>query len=321
MSGVLVTGGTGFVGRHLVPALRAQGTTVTVLASRSTVPRHEGVDFYDIDIRHTAAVRALVRDISPDFIYHLAGVSAIGTAAANPELTYEVNVLGAYNIFEAAMNQAGPVRVLNVSTSQVYAPSAGVLNEQSPVAPSGPYASSKAMAEMLAAQYRKRTSGGIITVRPFNHTGPGQSADFVLSSIARQFAEIEAGQRRPELALGNIQVRRDFTDVRDVVRAYSALMAKGRISQVYNVGSGVATSIKDAVAVFERLTGIEVAINVDPGRLRSSDVPEIRGDASKITRETGWTPQIDFETTLNDLLNFWRSECRSSKIQLDASCA
>jgi GDP-4-dehydro-6-deoxy-D-mannose reductase len=293
---------------------------VTVLASRSAPPSDGGVEFYDIDVRDAAAVRALIHDTSPDFIYHLAGISSIGTAKANPELTYEVNVLGAYNVFEAAMNQAAPVRILNVSTSQVYAPSASPLKEESPTNPFGPYASSKAIAEALACHHCPQSSVGIITARAFNHTGPGQPADFVLSSIAKQFAEIESGSRSPTLTLGNIHVKRDFTDVRDVVRAYVSLLHHGTPWRIYNVCSGVAISVEEVVMIFQRLTGIEVSIEIDPDRLRSNDVPEICGNCGKLRCETGWTPQIELSKTLEDMLRFWRSKCLGSiEKSMDAS--
>jgi GDP-4-dehydro-6-deoxy-D-mannose reductase len=321
MSRVLVTGGTGFVGSYLVPYLQSNGDDVTVLASRSNPSMNSSTHYYDVDVRHTAAVRAVVRDSAPDFIYHLAAISTLAMAATNPELTYEVNVLGAYNIFEAAMNQSSPVRVLNISSSQVYAPSASRLNEDAPVVPAGPYASSKAMTEVLAKQYRERSGGGIITARPFNHTGPGQSEDFVLSSIAKQFAEIEIGRRKPTLSLGNIQVKRDFTDVRDVVRAYKAVVIGGTLGEVYNVCSGIAISIEEILEIFQRIANVKVSVEVDPNRVRENDVPTISGDASKIARNTGWHPTIELPETLMDLLNYWRSRFTSTETTLDEFCA
>lgn len=320
MSRVLVTGGTGFVGSYLVPYLQSGGDDVTVLASRSNPTINSSVHYCEVDIRHTAGVRAVVRDTAPDFIYHLAAISTIGTAAANPELTYEVNVLGAYNVFEAAMNQSSPVRVLNISSSQVYASAAKPLKEDDLVVPSGPYASSKAMAEVLATQYSEPAGGGIITVRPFNHTGPGQSEDFVLSAIAKQFAEIEISRRKPTLSLGNIQVQRDFTDVRDVVRAYKAVVAGGTLGEVYNVCSGIAISIEEILELFQQIAGVEVSVEVDPNRVRENDVPTISGDVSKIARDVGWRPQIELPKTLTDLLNHWRLRFAGTEKTLNAFC-
>jgi GDP-4-dehydro-6-deoxy-D-mannose reductase len=196
-------------------------------------------------------------------------------------------------------------RILNVSTSQVYASSNTILTEGSPVNPENPYAASKAMAELLRVQYRKCSRGGIITARSFNHTGPGQTPSFVLPSIAKQFAEIGAGLRPPRLAVGNIEVKRDFTDVRDVVAGYFALLEKGRSNEVYNVCSGSAVRLADVIRKFEALCGIAIQIETDPGRLRSNEVAQILGDATKIRRETGWSPQIPLEKMLRDLMDYW----------------
>jgi GDP-4-dehydro-6-deoxy-D-mannose reductase len=219
---VLITGGTGFVGTHLIRLLKSNASRIAVIASgdgESRQERETGVEFYDLDIRRADELRSVVRGISPTQIYHLAGISAIDVSWNNPRLTFEVTVLGAYNLFEAAMVLPSTPRILNVSTSQVYAASDEILTETSPVRPSNPYAASKAMVELLLVQYRKCMGSGIITARSFNHTGPGQSPNLVLPSIAKQFAQIEAGLRPPGLTAGNVEVKRDFTDVRDVVLA------------------------------------------------------------------------------------------------------
>jgi GDP-4-dehydro-6-deoxy-D-mannose reductase len=266
------------------------------------------VDYYELDIRRADEVRSVVRKISPTHIYHLAGISAVGVSWSNPRLTFEVNVLGASNLFEAAMSLPLLPRILNVSTAQVYASSDKILTESSPVNPENPYAASKAMAELLRVQYRKCSGGGIITARPFNHTGPGQTPNFVLPSIAKQFAEMEAGIRPRRLTAGNVEVKRDFTDVRDVVPAYFALLDRGRADEVYNVCSGSAVRLADVIRNFEELSGIAIQIETDPGRLRSNEVPQIIGDSTKLRTETGWNPQISWEKTLQDLLDYWREK-------------
>jgi GDP-4-dehydro-6-deoxy-D-mannose reductase len=159
-------------------------------------------------------------------------------------------------------------------------------------------------------QYRKSAGGGIITARSFNHTGPGQLPNFVLPSMAKQFAEMEAGLRPPKLTVGNIEVMRDFTDVRDVVAAYFALLEKGRTGEVYNVCSGSAVRLSDVIAKFEAISGMAIQIDVDPQRLRSNEIPAVFGDATKIRTETGWNPEIPLETTLRDLLNYWREKIK-----------
>jgi GDP-4-dehydro-6-deoxy-D-mannose reductase len=304
---VLITGGTGFVGTHLIRFLKSHGSNIAVIASGDGTSWQEPeVDYYVVDIRRAADVRSVVHNVSPTLVYHLAGISAVDVSWDNPRLTFEVNVTGAYNLFEAAMSLPSLPRILNVSTSQVYAASDMTLSETSLVSPDNPYAASKAMAEMLRVQYRKCIGGGIVTARSFNHTGPGQTPNFVLPSIAKQFAEMEAGLRPRRLTAGNLEVTRDFSDVRDVVLAYSALLEKGRIDEVYNVCSGSAVRLADIIRKFEAISGIAVEIETDPARLRCNEVSRILGDSTKIRTETGWSPQIPLEKTIRDLLDYWR---------------
>jgi GDP-4-dehydro-6-deoxy-D-mannose reductase len=168
------------------------------------------------------------------------------------------------------------------------------------------------MAEFLLVQYRKCILGGIVTARSFNHTGPGQPTNFVLPSIAKQFAEIEAGLRPPRLTVGDIAVKRDFTDVRDVVQAYIALLQKGRAGEVYNVCSGRAVRLADLVGKFQAICGKTVEIEIDLARVRSNEVAEIVGDSSKIRNETGWSPRIPLEKTVRDLLDYWREKIKDA---------
>jgi len=311
---ILITGGTGFVGTHLIQFLRTKTSKIFVLTSRSKAsPPDTEVEYYPLDLRRRDEVNSVVRHVSPDQIYHLAGISAVDISWSNPRLTFEINVLGTYNLFEAAMNLPSPPRVLNVSTSQVYDRSGGILTENSPVNPNNPYAASKAMAELLLVTYRNCTTGGIITSRSFNHSGPGQQPTFVMSSMAKQFAEIEAGLRPPRLSVGNIQVKRDFTDVRDVVRAYIALLAKGRTGEVYNVCSGSAVLLADVVEKFRALCGTAVKIDIDPACVRANEMSIIQGDSSKIRKETGWSPQIALGKTVRDLLDYWRGKIREGE--------
>jgi GDP-4-dehydro-6-deoxy-D-mannose reductase len=310
---ILITGGSGFVGTHLIQFLRATTSEIFVLASGANASSREPkLKHYRLDVRNRDEVNSVVREVRPNQIYHLAGISAVDISWSNPRLTFEVNVLGAYNVFEAAMSLPSTPRILNVSTSQVYASSGGMLTEASPVNPDNPYAASKAMAEFLVVQYRKCIPGGIVTARSFNHTGPGQPTNFVLPSIAKQFAEIEAGLRPPRLTVGDIAVKRDFTDVRDVVQAYIALLQKGRAGEVYNVCSGRAVRLADLVGKFQAICGKTVEIEIDLARVRSNEVAEIVGDSSKIRNETGWSPRIPLEKTVRDLLDYWREKIKDT---------
>jgi GDP-4-dehydro-6-deoxy-D-mannose reductase len=309
----LITGGTGFVGPHLIHLLKSNASKIAVIASGDGRFRQEQepqVEYYELDIRKVDEVRSLVHKLSPTHICHLAGISAVDVSWSNPRLTFEVNVLGAYNLFEAAMSLPSPPRILNVSSSQVYASSDRILTETSPISPDNPYAASKAMTELLAVQYRKSIGGGIITARSFNHTGPRQSPNFVLASIAKQFAGMGAGLRPPRLTVGNIDVKRDFTDVRDVVLAYSALLNKGRAGEIYNVCSGSAIRVADVIQKFQTLSGIAIEIDADPARRRPNEVSQIWGDFTKIRQETGWSPQIPLEKTIRDLLTYWRENIK-----------
>jgi GDP-4-dehydro-6-deoxy-D-mannose reductase len=305
---ILITGGTGFVGAHLIRFLQTQDQELFVLASGAATSREPGVEYHEADVRDAKAVHSLLREIKPAQIYHLAGITAVDVSWANPRLTYEVNLFGALNVFEAAMNLPLPPRILNVSSSQVYAPASGALTEESPLRPGSPYAASKAMAELLAGQYRDREAGSILTVRPFNHTGCGQPPNFVLPSIAKQFAEIEVGRRQPKLSLGNIHVGRDFTDVRDVVRAYASVLEKGSASEVYNVCSGTPVFLSDIIQMFQKISGIHINIEIDPKKVRPGEVAEIYGDPGKLRAATGWLQEIPLQKTVEDILNFWRSQ-------------
>jgi GDP-4-dehydro-6-deoxy-D-mannose reductase len=317
---VLITGGTGFVGTHLIQFLKPRGSRIVVISSGGGSEKEPDVEYYEADIRREEAVKTIVRQVRPDRIYHLAGVSAVDVSWKDPRLTYEVNVLGARNVFEAAMKLPKPPKILNVSTSQVYAASNQPLDEDSPIRPDNPYAASKAMAELLVAEYRREAAGGIITARPFNHTGPGQTPNFVLPSLAKQFAEMELGLRPAKLTLGNIAVKRDFTDVRDVVAAYCMLLERGRISDVYNVCSGTAVWLADIVALFQAVSGVQADVVSDLARMRPAEASETTGDAGKIRNETGWTPKIDLKKTIADLLDYWRDRTRATKSTSTGVC-
>lgn len=311
---ILITGGTGFVGTHLIRFLQARASQISVFSSDQSSTRLSGVQYYQIDIRNKEAVCAVVREVGPEHIYHLAGITAVEASWQHPHLTYEVNVLGAHNLFDAAMNLSAPPRILNISTSQVYAPAIHRLTENSPLSPNNPYAASKAMAELLIPLYPNRVNDGIITARPFNHTGCGQLAHFLLPSIAKQFAEIELGLRPPKLRLGNLKVKRDFLDVKDVIRAYSALLKNGKPAEAYNVCSGTAFLLSDVVEMFQSTSGIDVTIEIDPSKVRLRETAEICGDPRKLEDETGWRHEIPLERTVEDLLNWWRLQFRTQNV-------
>ena len=315
MRRILITGGTGFVGSHLVRFLNSVDAKLIVVSSGGVKTQLPGVDYCRVDIRNADDVRAVVRDASPHQIYHLAGISSVSASWQHPRLTFDVNVVGSCNIFDAAMRLPSPPRILNVSTSQVYAPSIAALLETSPVGPDNPYAASKAMAELLAVQYQKSTTGGIITARAFNHTGPGQSTTFALPSFARQLAEMEVGLRPPILKVGNVHVKRDFADVRDVVVAYHELLEKGAVGESYNVCSGRAVLLAELVTELQKNCAAAVKIEIDPSRVRASDVPQIVGDPKKLHQTTGWLPEVPLDRMLKELLAYWRTEIKGDAVE------
>ncbi|MFZ3265758.1 MAG: GDP-mannose 4,6-dehydratase [Terriglobales bacterium] len=308
MRRILITGGTGFVGSHLISFLQPSEVKLVVISSSGAVVQHPGVDYCKVDIRDADDVSAVIRAARPDQIYHLAAVSSVADCWNNPRLAFDVNVAGSCNVFEAAMHLPSPPRILNVSTSQVYMRSGNALSETSRLGPDNPYAATKAMAELLAVQYRKSSSGGVITARAFNHTGPGQLPGFVMASVAKQLAEVEAGLRPPVLKVGDLNVKRDFTDVRDTVVAYRELLDKGETGEIYNVCSGRAVLLADVVRELQKHCRATVTIEIDPARVRPSEVPQVHGNPGKIRRATGWSATIPLESTLQSLLAYWRAK-------------
>jgi GDP-4-dehydro-6-deoxy-D-mannose reductase len=293
---VLVTGANGFVGRWLVAHLQDRGDEVT------------GLDA-EVDIRKVRELTDAVTVSAPDGICHLAAQSAVPASWSNPLETYEVNTLGTSNLLTAAMACDRRPRVLIVSSSEVYGRVRPVdlpLREEQPLAPVTPYAASKAAAEMVALQGWLGSGLEVVRARPFNHTGPGQRTDFVVPALAQQVAQVaQAGAR--SLRTGNLDVRRDLTDVRDVVRAYRELLVTGAAGEVYNVCRGESVSIRDVAQRLLVLAGVDIPIEIDPERVRPVDLPELRGDGSRLEKATGWTPEIPLDQTLTDVLAYWAS--------------
>jgi len=308
---ILITGGAGFVGTHLVAHLVERAASVAVLGS-GPLQVSERIRSYELDVRDENGVRSAIHDFKPSHVCHLAAISSVAQSWSAPRETLQVNVFGTFNVVEAARCLQVPARILNVSTAQVYAASSEPLTESSPISPKNPYAASKAMAEMFAAQYHNATNGGLITARSFNHAGPGQAPDYVLSSIARQFAEMEAGVRGSRLSIGNTYVKRDFTDVRDVVEAYFQLLVHGTPGETYNVCSGQARSVRDVIHQFEDISGIKAEILSQESRRRPGEVEVVCGNPNKIHAATGWKPRIPFRQTLQDLLDYWRGRIRKN---------
>ena len=304
----LVTGATGFAGSHLVHDLLAVEPAVAAWSHRGgrTAGRDDArVRWTAIDLLDREAVARALADLRPSTIYHCAGIAHVGESWSEPGRALRVNVIGTHHVLEGVRDGRLECPVLVIGSALVYRPSTEPIAEDHPIGPSDPYGVSKLAQEMLAF---RADSAPVFLVRPFNHAGPGQSPTYVTSSFARQIAEVEAGLREPILSVGNLEARRDITDVRDTVRAYRMVVQRGRPARPYNVCSGQAYRVGDLLDALVGLSRASIDVKVDASRLRPSDNPVIAGDRSRITAETGWTPEIPIERTLHDLLEYWRHE-------------
>jgi GDP-4-dehydro-6-deoxy-D-mannose reductase len=302
---VLVTGASGFVGGHLLPLVDAPGTQIEAW-TRDPVSGDPRARWTVIDMADGAHVRAAIDAAPPDEVYHLAGAAHVGLSFGSVTSTLEANVLGTAHLIDALRRAAPTARVLMTCSSTVYRTSAQALREDAPLGPASPYALSKLAQERLALRAFAEDGQPTIVVRAFNHVGPGQTPTFFAPSFARQIAEIEAGLREPVLRVGNLGTRRDLTDVRDVVRAYQALMARGAAGSVYNVCSGTAHAIGDVLHMLLARCDRKVDVVVDSALLRPNDNPLVLGSYSRLHDATGWRPLVPIEQTLADLLADWR---------------
>ncbi len=310
---VLITGASGFAGGHLAQACAAAGDEV-VGASRSGAIRDGTGDGRAVEMRDGAAVRRLVRAVRPEVIYHLAAHSSVGKSWEHPEQTVNDNVATAVSMLEALRLEAPSARTVWVSTCEVYGvPRQLPIGEHAPQQPTNPYAVSKAAGDMLAGIYTDAHGLDIIRARPFNHAGPGQMPLFIVSSLAQQGAEARiAGARHLRLVIGNPDTRRDFTDVRDVVRAYR-LLAERAEAGTYNVCSGHSVSAAEQVKLLsELLAPIEVEHVIDPARVRAHEVMDLRGANDRLKDATDWRPEIPFRQMLADTIDWWEQELAHS---------
>jgi GDP-4-dehydro-6-deoxy-D-mannose reductase len=305
----LVTGASGFAGRHLVRACVEAGNEV-VGVSRSAGDGEPGVSFHRVDLRDADGVMAVMSEVTPQVIYHLAALSSVGRSWEEPAVTMRDNTATAVNVLEAMRRHAPGARLVWVSSCEVYGPSAELpITERAPVQPANPYAVSKTAGDLLAGVYADAHGLEIVRARPFSHTGPGQQPSFIVSSLARQAAAARlAGETRLRIVTGNPDTRRDFTDVRDVARAYRLLAECGHC-EIYNVASGRSISAAEHVALIADLIApIEVEHVIDPARVRAHEVMDLCGANDRILADTGWRPEIPFRQTMLDTLDWWETE-------------
>ena len=300
----LITGAAGFAGGHLLERLVTQGSRVHAWARRRAddAPGHAAITWTSVDLLDRTAVRAALDAARPSVIYHCAGFADVQDAWRQPARALRVNVLGTHHLLEAARELGLAPRILVTGSAQVYRPSLEAVTESHEIGPANPYGVSKLAQEMTAAA----SPLPVLLLRPFNHAGPRQSPSYATSAFAQQIADIEAGRRDPVLQVGNLDARRDITDVRDTVRAYHALAQSGRPGQPYNVCSGRAYSMRELLDILLAHARVRVRVEVDPARLRPSDNPLILGSHARLTADTGWTPAIPIEQTLAELLEYWR---------------
>ncbi len=313
---ILITGITGFVGSHLAEYALARGG-VEVFGTvrwRSRMENIEDVladvELVDCDLRDSTAVRKCLKEVKPDYIFHLAAQSFVPTSWTAPEETLSTNILSELNLLEAMRESGREIRIQVAGSSEEYGlvfEEETPIKETNPLRPLSPYAVSKVAQDMLAYQYHR--SYGLFTVRTraFNHEGPRRGHVFVTSNFARQIAWIEKGRKEPVIEVGNLSARRDFTDVRDVVRAYWLALEKGEPGEVYNIGSGKAVTIEQMLDMLLGMTAVEIEVRPVPERMRPSDVELLLADAGKFSALTGWKPEIPLEKTLADTLDYWRA--------------
>ncbi|MBI2941311.1 MAG: GDP-mannose 4,6-dehydratase [Chloroflexi bacterium] len=318
---VLITGVAGFVGPYMAEHALAQGAEVVGATrwhgGRNSVAHLAGpLTLVECDLRDAGSVLRLVERARPDAVIHLAAQSSVPASWDAPRETLASNVDPLINLGEALRLLRSDATLINVGSSEEYGlvrENELPVREENPLRPQNPYAVSKVAQDLLGYQYAVVYGLRIIRTRAFNHTGPRQSDAFAIPSFARQLAEIERGKRPPVLSVGNLEASRDFTDVRDIVRAYWLLLANGLAGEVYNVCSGQAHRMRDIAERLLALARTRVELRADPRRMRPSDLPAMRGDHTRLTAATGWQPLIPLDQTLQDTLDYWRKRVLSTE--------
>jgi GDP-4-dehydro-6-deoxy-D-mannose reductase len=313
---VLITGITGFAGSHLADYILAAHPDAEVHGivrwrSRRDNIAHLGdrIRLHEADLKDIVSLKKTLAESRPDRIFHLAAQSFVPASWRLPAETFAINAVGQINLFEAILDVKLDPRIQIAGSSEEYGhvhPDEVPMKETNPLRPLSPYAVSKVAQDLLGYQYFMSYGLKIIRTRGFNHTGPRRGDVFVTSNFARQIAEIEKGKTAPVIYVGNLDAKRDFSDVRDIVRAYWLACEKGKPGEVYNIGTGHTIAMKDMLDILLSLSKVQVKVKVDPARLRPSDVPILYADCRKFVALTKWKPRIPLEATLQDLLDYWR---------------
>ncbi|MDI6888791.1 MAG: GDP-mannose 4,6-dehydratase [Methanocellales archaeon] len=316
MSGrVLITGATGFVGSHLIDYLLQMGDIVIFGTKRrrsdmANVQHNKNkISWIDMDITDSYSVYSALKFSEPDKIFHLAAQSFVPMSWNAPQEVFTTNAIGTVNLLESVRQLDLDPKIQIAGSSEEYGL---VKSDEVPIIednllrPLSPYGVSKVAQDLFAQQYYKSYGMKIIITRAFNHTGPRRGEVFVCSDFSKQIAEIEAGQREPIIHVGNLNAQRDFSDVRDIVRAYWLSLQKCKLGEVYNICSEKSRTIRSVLDLLLSMSKVNIQVRQDPKKMRPSDVEMLQGDCSKFKKQTGWEPEIPFEQTLEDLLNFWR---------------
>ena len=314
MKKALVIGAAGFVGSYLIKHLH-DDCGYEVYATK--LPQEKLGDvpatIYDLNILDKESVITLFYKLRPDYIFHLAAQSSVSVAWNNPQLTIDVNIKGAVNIMDALRELYYKPRVVVIGSGEEYGhirEGETPIKEDNRLCPGNIYAATKACQNMIGSIYAKAYDLELIMVRAFNHIGPLQSPIFVVSDFCKQVAEIELGKRQPVMYVGNLSAKRDFTDVRDVVRAYALLAKNGQKGATYNVGRGHAYEIREILNKIIALSDVDIKVEIDPAKIRPVDVPIIEADITKLNEATGWLPEIPIEQTIQEILDYWRVRCK-----------
>lgn len=311
---MLVTGAAGFAGRHLLDRLSGLGRLVGWRRPGGTdADVRPGVVWQDVDITDRDAVERAIQDVVPDRIFHLAGAAHVETSWTSAVPHLKANVLGTQHLLDAVHRTGRPCRIVVVTSAQIYGVSDDPVAEDGRLLPQSPYGLTKLAQDRLALRAAEDDRLDVMVARPFNHIGPRQEPGFAISSFARQIACIESGLAPPVLQVGNLETRRDITDVRDVADAYVRIMDGGSTGLAYNVCSGRAWRIRDLLDELLSLATVPIAVEIDQARLRPIDVQVVQGDPTRIQTELGWTPRIPVEQTLKDTLDYWRDRIRATR--------
>ncbi len=319
---ILVTGFSGFVGRYLVAACHAQYPEAVLfgVSSHPPLPSAERyalpITRLEADLLDSKQTHEAVAHSRPDVVFHLAAQSSVVSSWAEPVRTLEINAGGALHLFEALRAERLMPRIVLVGSGEQYglvSPEENPISEECLPRPANPYAVSKVAQDLYGYQYFVAYGLPIVRVRPFNHFGPRQQPSFVIASFARQIALIEAGRAEPVLSVGNLQARRDFLPVQDVVRAYLALAEEGRPGEAYNVGSGSARSIEEILTALLHLAAVPIKVVVNPALFRPADVPLLVANTARLRSHTGWQSIVDFNEALKETLDYWRATIREEQ--------